>query len=292
MNQVRAQSPDAIQRLIVDVAADLLIQKVIDAQIDNNPPQVQRTRQFLETFKRILPEAGMTAGDPALPGTRAQLAAQLRVTDPDLSLPIAPNKRLNNLEAETPTHATSVAGMCGKINVHIALTGASAAQSADTAVRPWFAVVLETYYFPDLPLEAVATPATPEQLRSTDEACRKLDSHKEVAYIAPDGQQALRLRWLVQAASKALAENAPPFTLECGQFKGDCRQRLLVSLSHRLQTFDCPDGGACTFLDNIGLTNLRITATSGPHPSISDVSGSYMDPRSPPPVTTTPRRPL
>jgi hypothetical protein len=216
--------------------------------------------------------------DISQPDGRARLAAHLALPPPVEMPPM--DRELRILLLVTPLHATAINGQCAQERTRIMLRPVEG-QGPDQKVAVQFAFPEEEFYTAST-ATPIAVTATPEQHKRTEVDCRAVDPAKIVMDEASTPAEALRMRWLMNAASRKLAEGKD-ITLDCGAIAGDCHALMAQALLRPAHLGYCPEGKtSCYLLIDANARQLIILLAPGESPS---VSGLVLKSVPAPPVT-------
>ena len=271
MNQLRSLSPQERVRQAVDLVTELLAFRAERVALSPALDPTGSNAQLIAQLKQDVLYDWPAPNDINAPDARVRLAANLHlVDDPDLTAD--PPKRLRGLELQTRWHATAVDGMCEQASAYVEFKPLGGAQGPDAPVKPGSLFMFDRFHALAPPAAASVPEATAAQRAHTDAECKNLEGQSVSYNPAPDPQQALRMRWLVQSVNDALARGNPPFTLDCSRLAGDCATLVSQTLAFNPQTYDCHDSDKpCEIIVGKVLRKLRITATPGPKPVVSAV---------------------
>ncbi|HKQ45595.1 MAG TPA: hypothetical protein VJS47_09395 [Rhizomicrobium sp.] len=271
MNQLRALSPQERVRQAVDLVTELL---AFRAQRAAQAPALDPTGSnalLISQLKKSVMFDGAAPDDINTPEARSRLAANLRLVDTP-PLTADPPKRLRALSLKTRWHATAVDGLCEKTGVGVMLVPIGGAQGPDAPVKPSTVFVYNEFHALLPPATASMPEATAAQRVRTDAQCLQLEGQDIRTDVAPDPEQALRMRWLLSSAVNGLAQETPPFTLDCNRMGGICKNLISDSVANGYQTFACKsDAPDCEVRDNKNFRKLHIVAGPGPNPAISTI---------------------
>ena len=247
--QLRSRPQQDIVRQAVDMVADFYASQPQFAPIAAN---WQRAVLYDDV-----------AVDINQPDGRARLAAHLALPPPDEMPPR--DRELRLLTLVTPLHATTINGQCARGLTRIMLRPVEG-RGPDQKVAVQFASPDEQFYTSSA-VTPVAATATLEQRKQTEADCKAADPAKVVMDEAATPAEALRMRWLMNAASKKLSESKD-VTLDCGAIVGDCHALMVQALLRPAHLGYCPEGKTSCYLIVDG-NQLIILMTLGASPSVS-----------------------